>query len=123
MLYSTESLDLKELQVVAATSLMQRSADNEIALTASNLQLQNVVARLQQELAQLRNTGMVELQGQIAQLEKQLADKTHECEEILQQFGNLKHNYENVVAENRKMKDAGKPVAAAVKPKKTTQAR
>lgn len=120
MLYSTESLDLKELQVVAATSLMQRSADNEIALTASNLQLQNVVARLQQELAQLRNTGMVELQGQIAQLEKQLADKTHECEEILQQFGNLKHNYENVVAENRKMKESAAPVSPASKPKKTT---
>lgn len=91
MLYDhNATTNLAELQVVAATGLIQRSVDNEIALTAQNLRLQNIVKQLSEELARVRNTDVAGLNTQLSELQTRLNVVTEEREQALQQFATVK---------------------------------
>lgn len=105
MLYDhNQTNNQQALQVVAATGLIQRSVDNEIALTAENLRLQNVVRGLSEELAKLRNTDLAGLNIQIADLTTRLNTMTEERDTALQQFGTVKQREGTLKTEAAEMR-------------------
>lgn len=91
MLYDTsQTTDLKELQVSAATGLVHRSLDNEIALTAQNMRLAANVRALQEELARVRNTDVAQLSNEVLAQRKTIGELTEERDQALRQFGTVK---------------------------------
>lgn len=105
MLYDPSNTNnVAELQVVAATSLLHRSIDNEIALAAHNMRLQNIVQGISEELARTRNTDMAGLQNSIAELNNQLNAITVERDEVLAQFGVVKQREGSLKEELRDLR-------------------
>lgn len=106
MLYDhSQTNNQQALQVVAATSLVHRSVDNEIALTAENLRLKNVAEGLSAELAKLRNTDLAGLNIQIAELTARLNTMTEERDAALQQFATVKQREGTLKENNRKLQE------------------
>lgn len=138
MLYDPSNTNnVAELQVVAATSLLHRSIDNEIALAAHNMRLQNIVQGISEELARTRNTDMAGLQNSIAELNNQLNAITVERDEVLAQFGVVKQREGSLKEElrdlrakvstldetNATLEKDNKSLAAQLKPAKSARSK
>lgn len=138
MLYDPSNTNnVAELQVVAATSLLHRSIDNEIALAAHNMRLQNIVQGISEELARTRNTDMAGLQNSIAELNNQLNAITVERDEVLAQFGVVKQREGSLKEElrdlrakvstleetNATLEKDNKSLAAQLKPSKSAKSK
>lgn len=106
MLHPNASVqNVVEHQVNAATSLLHRSIDNEIALAATVTRQQQVINQLSEANARLLNTDIEGLRQQLNEREQALAAMTQERDEVLQQFGVVKQREPALKEEIRKLKE------------------
>lgn len=106
MLHPNASVqNVVEHQVNAATSLLHRSIDNEIALAATVTRQQQVINQLSEANARLLNTDIEGLRQQLNEREQALAAMTQERDEALQQFGVVKQREPALKEEIRKLKE------------------
>jgi chorismate mutase len=94
-----------EHQVNAATQLLHRSIDNEIALGATVARQQQVINQLSEANARLLNTDIEGLRQQVLERDQALAQMTQERDETLQQFGVVKQRESGLKEEIRKLKE------------------